>query len=250
MLFAKKECYKMKYLALVGADCPSEAVKALRRRKDILDVAVLPPDTLISSPIATHPDTILFIGGGKLYCHADYAEKNAALLSYICSTASLETVTDTLPRSGVYPHDCAYNALALDGTDTVIGNKKALCPALAELCSVNTKQGYAACCALSVKGKIITADPSIKKAAENAGIEVLTVSGGDIALRGYDTGFIGGAAGAFEDKLFCIGNTNDTVTGRQLQSICEENEISLISLCGGALTDTGGIKFIPIPCHH
>lgn len=237
---------KMKYIALVGTDCPKEAIAALRRRDNITDVITLPPDDLINSPIAAHPDTILFIHKSKLYCHQSYAKKNSALLADICNRCGLDIITDNEERNSKYPFDCSYNALYVPGTDTVIGNKKALSAPLRAICSADTKQGYAACCALAVDKTVITADPSIKKAALSAGIEVFTVSGGDISLRGYDTGFIGGCTGVIHKTVFTVGDTDSCETGRQLAEFCRTHCFEIISLCHTSLTDVGGIKLIPI----
>lgn len=235
----------MKYIALVGLDCPAEAIDTLSGRNDIADVFVLPQDSLIDSPIATHPDTILFIHKSKLYCHQSYAKKNASLLADICIRCGLDIITDDSERNGKYPFDCGYNALYVPGTDdTVIGRKKALSAPLKTICSTDTKQGYAACCALAVNKTVITADPSIKRAAMAAGIEVFTVSGGDIALRGYDTGFIGGCTGVIGKAVFTVGDPESCETGRQFAEFCRSHGIKTVPLCHTPLTDVGGIKFV------
>lgn len=234
----------MKYIALAGADCPQAALSALRRRNEIYEVIILPPDELIDSPISTHPDTILFIKGSKLYCHQSYAEKNASLLSHLCKVCALTIISDNSERCGKYPYDCGYNALYVSDADIVIGNRRALCAPLRDVCSIDTRQGYAACCALAVEKTIITADPSMKKTAEAAGMEVFTVTNGDIALRGYDTGFIGGCTGVIGGTVFVIGDPDACTGGRELASFCNARGIELVSLCSGVLTDVGGIKFV------
>ncbi len=235
----------MKYVALAGEDCPAEALDALRRCDDIADVFVLPPDGFIDSPVATHPDTILFVYKSKLYCHQSYAEKNSALLAHICSLCGLSPKTDSGERNGKYPFDCGYNALYVPAADAVIGNKKALVPPLRDICSIDTKQGYAACCAVAIDKYIVTADPSIRKASAAAELDVFTVPGGDIALRGYSTGFIGGCTGVSDRTVFTVGDPYTCASGTQLADFCLSQGFDVVPLCRTPLTDVGGIKLIP-----
>lgn len=234
----------MKYLALVGEDCPTAAVNALRRHEDIYNVCVLPPDSLIDSPIATHPDTIMFIHAAKLYCHRSYAEKNAELIQYICHSCGMSITTDNSKRGGKYPFDCGYNALSVPAADIIIGNKNALADTVKCRPVTHTNQGYAACCAAAIGKTVITADTSIKSAAETAGLEVFPVTGGDMALRGYNTGFIGGCTGVTDKTVFTVGDPYSCTTGRELTRFCKDRGYELVPLCSGILTDVGGIKLI------
>lgn len=235
----------MKYIALVGA-CPTEAKKKLTSLPMIEEVITLPPDTLVDSPISSHPDTVLCIFDNKLYCHDEYAKQNSELLDHICKQSGLSLCSQSGERSGKYPYDTAFNALPLHGMQKVVGRKCSLCAPLANAC-INVNQGYAACAALALlDGSVITADNSIKKALSREGIPVHTVSGKDILLHGYDKGFIGGCGGVFENTL-CIFGDCSSATGQELQKICSSTSLSLISLCSGPLTDYGGVKFVKLP---
>lgn len=234
----------MKYIALAGA-CPADAIKKLTELRNIEKVFVLPPDRLIDTPIKNHPDTILCIYNGKLYCHEDYAKENREILSEICSTASLELKAQSGERNGNYPFDCAFNALVIPSENAVIGRKKSLCPPLSEICE-NTNQGYAACSSLVINETVVTADPSIAAAAERLKIRCRMLSGGDIILPGYDTGFIGGCGGFFDNTLCLFGNPELTKTGNELLSFCRQEAVETISLCDGPLTDYGSVKFVPL----
>ena len=233
-----------KYIALVG-DCPENAKRKLESLPEILKVFTLPPDPLIDSPIANHPDTILCLYKNTLYCHKKYAEDNSLLLAEISRLTGVVISPQDAKRCGKYPYDIAFNAVVLPKSNTVIGKKMYLCAPLGEY-AVNTNQGYAACCSLAVGDILVTADNSMAKAARSAGIEVFTVSGEDIRLSGYDKGFIGGAAGALNDKVFVFGSVQESDTGRELEAFCNERGFALISLCAGDVTDYGGIKFIPV----
>ena len=76
-----------------------------------------------------------------------------------------------------------------------------------ELIKVNVKQGYACCSIVPVdEDSIITADRGIAKAAEAAGIAVLTVEPGHVELPGYDTGFLGGTSGRVGEEILFNGD--------------------------------------------
>ena len=230
----------MKYTVLVG-DIPDEAFDTLSRLPETETVIKLPPDSLIDSPIKSHPDTILCIHGGKLYCHNLYARENEELLLDICRKGNLTLSPQEGERNGKYPFDCAFNALNMG--ERILGRKQSLCPPLSDIC-INVNQGYAACCALYAGDTVISADPAIIKVCKAHGITVFPVAGGDILLPGYNTGFIGGAGGFCENRIFIFGES-DGITGHALSLFCREKGFELISLCRGILTDYGGIKFIP-----
>ena len=72
---------------------------------------------------------------------------------------------------------------------------------------MNVKQGYACCSIVPVdEDSIITADRGIARAAEAAGIRVLTVEAGHVELPGYDTGFLGGTSGRVGDEIIFNGD--------------------------------------------
>lgn len=233
------------FIALAGEECPASAKERLCQLKSVRKVFFLPPDGLIDSPIKSHPDTILCVYDGKLFCHEVYAEKNRDMLCEICTDAGLELCAQKGERNGTYPFDCAFNALSVPEKNAVIGRKKSLCPPLSSA-AVNCNQGYAACAALDIGGTVLTADESVLKSVRAANINAVKISGGDISLPGYDTGFVGGCGGFYNNTLCVFGNPRLCKTGEELIGYCNENGIELISLCDGPLADFGGIKFLPL----
>lgn len=232
----------MDHIALIGA-CPAEAEDKLNSLPDIKKVFRLPPDDLIDSPIRCHPDTILCVYGENIYCHYEYAEKNRGLLDEIRGMTGLKLSPVSQERNGSYPFDCGFNALIYK--NTVIGRKKSLCQPLSEICE-DTNQGYAACSSLAAGDCILTSDPSVIKVLSKLNIPYRELYGQDIELDGYKNGFIGGCGGSFENKVCVFGDPSLTETGKQLSDFCREKSLDLISLCGGKLTDHGGIIFIGI----
>ena len=234
------------YMALVGERCPDIAIKRLLALPRVTEVIKLPPDKMIARPIADHPDSLICIIDGKLYCHSSYSKTAKRELERICSLLGLELFSVDCQRSDKYPFDCAFNALTIPDRQMLIGRTDSLAEPLKAYCKANTRQGYAACTSLYVRGTVITADPSIERAAKELGVNVYKISGKDIALPGYNEGFIGGAGGAFEDTVCLFGSPQSSQSAREVEEFCRDNSLSLVCLEDGILTDRGGIKFVEI----
>ena len=234
------------YIAVVGNRIPEVAVKKLLSLPAVSDVVRLPSDTRIADPISDHPDSLICIFDGKLYTHSEYADIAKAELSYIVKKCALELCPFDCERSPVYPLDCGFNALSLPDCGLLIGRKKSLAEPLKRLCSADTNQGYAGCCALHADGTVITADPSIEKAVISLDVPVFKISGRDISLPGYNEGFIGGAGGAFDKTVCLFGSPEHSESAREVEKFCRERSLSLVCLEDGVLTDRGGIKFVKI----
>ncbi|MBQ3528518.1 MAG: hypothetical protein IJA52_08210 [Clostridia bacterium] len=235
-----------KYIAVAGARCPEIAKERLLSLTEVSDVVLLPPDSQISAPICDHPDSLICIFDGKLFVHSLYSEIAKDELSYICRRCDLELMTIDCERGPAYPSDCGFNALAIPDHSILIGRKKSLAPPIADICSADTNQGYAACTSLYAGRHVITADPSIEKAAIATGLPVYKISGKGISLPGYNEGFIGGAGGAFDHTVCIFGAPHISESAVELSSFCREKGLHLVSLEEGPLTDRGGIKFLEI----
>lgn len=146
-----------------------------------------------------------------------------------------------------YPNDVILNCARVG--NKLIANRSALDNTVADYCEVNSieivpvKQGYAKCSTVVVdNGSIITADPSITAAAAAAGIDVLKITPGNVYLKGYEYGFLGGACGMIgKGKLAFTGNIKEHPDYCKIKSFCDRKKVKLISLHNGPLTDVGGI---------
>jgi len=232
------------YIAIVGARCPDNAASILLSLPEVHSVIRLPADTQIAEPIADHPDSLICIFNGVLYTHEKYAKIAARELSEICEKCSLVLCSVDCERAPSYPLDCGFNALPLSDRRQLIGRQKSLSEPLRSLCTANTNQGYAGCTALYAGGTVITADPSVEKAAESLGVPVYRISGADISLPGYNEGFIGGAGGAFEKTVCLFGSPEYSKSAREVEKFCKSNSLTLVCLEDNTLFDRGGIKFI------
>jgi len=106
---------------------------------------------------------------------------------------------------------------------------------------VNVKQGYAKCSVCIVDdNSIITEDESIAKSASLAGIDVLKIRKGEVALQGYDYGFIGGCSGLLEKNVLAFnGKVEFHSDYRMIYEFCKERGVDVISLNSNPLYDIG-----------
>lgn len=223
--------------------------KAIERLEGYGSVIKLPADTLIPSPVSSHPDMILAITDKKLFCHTDYYEKNREVIDEIGELSGLEVYADISERRAEYPFDVAYNVLVCG--EYVVANPKTASKELLTQYEkegktiLETNQGYTGCSSLYADGTVITADKSVLKAVKGH-LNTLELAEGDITLNPYDTGFIGGASGYCNGTLFLMGDIDSYCNCDIIKEYINKNGIGCVSLLDGKLSDFGGIKFIDV----
>lgn len=193
--------------------------------------------------ISSHADLrIIHLGGPKVICSSlDNKEKDLLKLSGF----SVDTANEL---SWEYPEDCLLNC-AIIGKFIVMNEKAADSKLLEyaekkEMQIINVKQGYSKCSTLIVdRDAAITADKGIAEALEKNDIEVLKINPGNIYLKGYDTGFIGGVGGMIEKSILgTAGNLNCLKKdGDNIISFLRNRNIYYENLGRKELRDIGGI---------
>ena len=206
------------------------------------DCFVLPPDPTIAPQVATHADMIFTVFNKLLFFHCSYYEIYPNEVEFLSYYSDMDLCITEDERNSLYPFDVGLNALDIGGR--LICRKDSICEALRDYPLINTKQGYAACTSLFAAGTVITADKATIKACMENNIPYYEISGKDILLPGYDTGFIGGACGVYKDTVYIYGNPQLSQSGRQLAEFCKIKGLSLYSVNDGPVTDIGGIKFL------
>lgn len=229
----------MKYFALIDPCLPEKAVKKLKNL-DIEPLAV-PVTGLVDRPVAGHPDIQVFLHHGAAFVHPDIDSNFHRELSLRCEVKSGLT-----RLSPAYPRDIAYNIAAAGNfafhktnvTDPVIvdylkGKDVTL---------IDVKQGYTKCSTLIVDDRsIITADLSIHNAALKNDFDSLIISPGHINLPGYKYGFIGGAAGKFDNMVLITGSIDHHPDRDRIYSFIEAKGLSVMLLSDEPACDSGSI---------
>lgn len=144
-----------------------------------------------------------------------------------------------------YPQNCAYNIVRLG--KTVLCNIEFAEKTILDYYHkvgyriINVKQGYTKCNVCPVSDKIfITEDCGIYKTVCKAAkdIKVYLITPGSVRLDGFEYGFIGGAAGKYNDSIIFCGSFS---ANNELKNIINETGIKTIALAEDTLYDFGSI---------
>ena len=231
--------------------CDSRISPKAERRLRILgfEPILLPASSNLGEAVRSHPDTLICRIGDTLITSADYCEEASYIFSDIRERAphiKIKVASEEL--SAKYPGDCKLNALISNQriflkkdsiSDAVISE------ALAHgLKVISVKQGYPACSALSLGDAIITADEGLIRAAENAETKAYRIECGHISLPPHEYGFIGGATGVFEKRIYFHGDYKLHPSWKTIEEAADERGFELISLSDEPLSDIGGLIFL------
>ena len=210
----------MKNKVIVSRDAGKELKKYLSEKADLM---IFEPIDTVAEPVRCHPDLvycrlkedIIFMGNERLL-------------------------------KPVYPGDIIYNGFSTGKyfIHDLEHTERQLLKAVndLELIPVNVKQGYACCSIVPVdEDSIITYDRGIAKAAEAAGLSVLTVESGHVELPGYDTGFIGGTSGRVGDEIIFNGDLSAHPDCQAIRQFIEERGLKVRYFSGYPLRDIGSI---------
>ena len=199
----------------------------------------------LAESVSAHPDMVLYPLKEKMFicapdCYEEYKKRfEESGVELICGEKELKST---------YPCDIAYNILKTDNlalgkfqeTDPVI--LKYLKKQKIEL--VNVNQGYTKCSVCVFSDCAITADSGIFSALNKKGIDTLKIPCGEIKLKGYDYGFIGGASGEnHEGEVFFFGDLDSVSYGGKIREFILSKGKTLCEIKNYPLTDVGTIMF-------
>lgn len=160
-----------------------------------LEPLYMPANPNIDPRLAYHCDlSLLHLGGSRLMLAPHLASTD---FSHCLCGMGTDIIFADIKQSAAYPEDTQLNVCP-------VGDMLFYCdgvsyePILSYFPGkrmLPVKQGYCGCSICPVdRHSIITADKGIAMKARLAGLEVLLISPGFIELKGFDYGFIGGAA--------------------------------------------------------
>lgn len=222
--------------ALLGGSASDECICSLERMG--IEAIKLPSFSLLQPQVSDHADMLCFFYDKKLLMHRDYYNENKGLFDSLGINIIL---SDELIGSD-YPYDVLFNAVLTDkgilfsNTD----HTSALIRKMAEK-TVRVKQGYTACSTCRVDAfSFITADNGLYKAYISNGIDCLLISQGEIAIKGYDHGFIGGASFTFDDKVCFFGDVTKHSDYSKIKEFVENRGKTVVCLSDEPLCDVGG----------
>lgn len=237
-------------ICLVDSRIPYEAQRRLLMLG--FEVLSLPPHPALSPAVASHTDMLILPLGNEVISIAEYCDVAPYIFTDLFDATRkggirIYFTDDRL--SAEYPRDCVLNALQM-GEHLFVKSDTCSLHIIEKaremgLAIVKVNQGYPACTVLRLDDDhAITADRGMAKALREVGKTVYEIENGGINLPPHEYGFIGGTAGVHDDTVYFIGDPDLHPSGTKIRTACDECGLKIISLCGGGLTDLGGIIFI------
>ncbi len=148
-----------------------------------------------------------------------------------------------------YPRDCAYNIVRLG--EYAIGNLTYMSPLIQELYRslgvtlIHVNQGYAKCniCVVN-EHAMITEDKGIySRISEIKEIDCLYLKAGEVSLKGFSYGFIGGASGAAKNCIYFCGNLKYFSQREKIYTFLNKHQAEFFELYNAPLQDYGSLIF-------
>ncbi len=191
----------------------------------------------VSESISVHADISFFFDGDDTLFVAK--ESEACVNHLKCFCENIIILHEYMNEN--YPDDVKLNCIRVG--NVFICNLNTVSPVVLEhmtskgLKILDVKQGYTKCSVVPVSNNaLITDDISIFNSCISFGIDALLVSKGDVKLRGFDYGFIGGCSGKIsEDSVIFCGNIRnhrdcekilDFLSKYNVKYYCSDNELT------------------------
>lgn len=225
---------------------PHAVLDSLKKDFEIIQ---LPPDPSLPEPVNGHSDLLIFKIDNNLVTRKSYYRTAKDTIDLICGKSVLELILSDTRADNKYPNDCGLCAV-VSGMN-IICKKASADVEILRLANVlgynvlNVHQGYSKCsCAVLADGAIITADRGIAKVMLENGTDTLLISEGNVELPGYSYGFIGGATGLCDNKLYFCGNLKSHPDHTAIEEFAKKHNTKCVSLSDEKLFDIGSFIFI------
>lgn len=160
---------------------------------------------------------------------------------------NIHFITGAKPVGAAYPETSHYNAVVT--SEYLIHNLSFTDPALINACSelpsIKVKQAYTRCNLLALgKKTFLTSDIGIHKTFFKTELQCHYFDPKKIRLPGFAHGFLGGACGIWNHKIFLCGSLRHHEWGNQFRAIAENDGYEICELNGEPLMDVGSILFV------
>ena len=231
-------------------DCRISRECELNLMRQGIKLIRLPAFSKLSEAVASHTDLLMLRLGDELISSAAYCEEAEEVFESISRLFPHLRFSFTDGEVGAeYPCDCSLNALIMG--DKMFCNVKSISTYVKERAEglgleiIPVKQGYPACTVLKLTDdSAITSDRGMAKKLASFGIRVALIDDGGILLPPYRYGFIGGAGGVLDNKLFLTGDISTHPSYNIIKSAVRDAGLDLVFLSRDLPLDVGGILFI------
>jgi len=236
--FFQHEIKDLKVIA--DAQLPLAALEKLSQFAEIIPFST---QKIVYPAISGHPDIFFSQTDENLLITApNLPEKYYQILQ----ESAISYIKGKTPLGMKYPETALY--CALSGKDFIIHNFKITDEVLKNQSLDKKKysihQGYTRCSLFhfSNRALILSDRKALKILSEN--FDTFYISPDSIILPGMPHGFIGGALGSFEDKVFLTGSLQFLKEGQELKRWIHKKGFELIELYQGPIFDGGSLLFI------
>jgi len=193
--------------------------------------------------ISGHPDIFLFQTLKSLICAPNLPERYITLFR----ENGINFSFGSKPVGSEFPETTFYNCLATEYSlfHKAKHTEKQILEHCKNLEFVDLPQAYTRCSLIALTPKVfITSDKGIEKALKKHRLQTHYFSPKEIILPEMPHGFIGGALGLHDEKLFVLGNPDFHSWGSEFKNLIKQQSIELIPLYDGPFFDGGGIFFL------
>lgn len=203
----------------------------------------MPDNSNVDPRLSGHADLSVLHMGRERLCLATYLRESP--FAEQLSAMGFLVDSPEMQQSAVYPGDAQLN-LCICGkhaffNPSVVPNSIVHFLTSNELNKIACRQGYTKCSVCVVdEGAIITADRGIEGLARAAGMDVLLIEPGFVALDGFPYGFIGGAAFKItRSKLAFTGTLKPCKNESEILSFLKHHQVEPVYLTNRPLFDIG-----------
>lgn len=207
-------------------------------------------DNSVYQSIRNHPD-IYFLQLSSRECI--YAPCVPEDVLEALKNQRIRLVPGTSNPYSEHPNTACYNAVCLDNflIHNIAYTNETMINEVTNrgIEIIKVEQGYTRCSSVPVgKQAIITADLGIAEAVREKGIDVLTISPGNVILPGEKYGFLGGATGILPDgTIVFVGDVNTHPDVSAIINFLQKHKINYLDLVRLPLYDCGTLLFFHTP---
>jgi hypothetical protein len=209
-----------------------------------LNPLYLPYNPMLDPRLAGHADLSVFPAGERIWLSPQLKGTEIhEMLHEFGYFVDFPNISEGI----LHPADAHLNLCAVG--KHLFFSPKASTPEIVEFLTISegyqpipVKQAYLRCAMLPAdEESIITADPGVAKAARAAGLQVLQIEPGHVALEGFASGFLGGAGFLLPEQKLAV------LTGRlerhpdkgRIEAFLRERGLALHTLTDKPIFDIG-----------
>jgi hypothetical protein len=208
-----------------------------------LNPLYLPDNPMLDPRLAGHADLSVFPAGERIWLSLQL--KGTEIHEMLLNSGYFVYFPNIL-EGKTYPADAHLNLCAVG--KHLFFSPKASAPEVEFLTisegyqPIPVKQAYLRCAMLPAdEESIITADPGVAKAARAAGLQVLQIEPGHVALKGFAYGFLGGAGFLLPEQKITVltGRLDRHPDKGRIEAFLRERGLALHTLTDEPIFDIG-----------